>query len=63
MGKFTDEIRRLTMDPGARRMGEIADQLAAQIEDMKQRCCPDGPDLRERSPTPAPAGPAVPSDR
>lgn len=54
MGRFSDEIKRLTLDPGARRMGEIADQLEAEILDIKRRCCPEGPDLRARHPPPPP---------
>ena len=36
MGKYTDEIKRLTLDPGARRLGEIADKLAADIAAVRK---------------------------
>lgn len=39
MGKYLDEIKRLTLDPGARRLGEIADQLAAEVEYIRTHCC------------------------
>lgn len=43
MGKFKDEIKRLTLDPGARRLGEIADQLQAELDKIRKDCCPAGP--------------------
>lgn len=43
MGKYTDEIKRLTLDPGARRLGEICDQLQAELDKIRKDCCPPGP--------------------
>lgn len=55
MGKYSDELKRLTLDPGARRLGEIADQLSIAIEEIRQRCC-SGPDVAAR-PEPPPQDP------
>lgn len=53
MGKYTDEIKRLTLDPGARRLGEIADKLAADIAAVRKDCGCDS--VPAAPPTPAPA--------
>lgn len=50
---YSDEIKKLTGDAGARRLGEIADVLIARLN----QCCPEGPDLRARGPTSDPAPP------
>lgn len=52
MGKYTDEIKRLTLDPGARRLGEIADKLAADIAAVRKDCGCDP--VPAAPPTPAP---------
>lgn len=41
---YADEIKKLTTDPGARRLGEIADSLLARLNS----CCPEGPDARAK---------------
>lgn len=51
MGKFTDEIKRLTLDPGARRLGEIADLLQAQIDKIRKDCCIEKPAVQPQPPT------------
>lgn len=59
---FRAEIAGLTVDPGARRLGEIADQQQAQLDrlqSMVEACC--GADLRPAAPTPpAPPTPVTP---
>lgn len=55
MGKYADEIKRLTLDPGARRLGEIADQLAADIA----RCCGSSVPLQPAAPPADEAAPPV----
>ena len=40
MAKYVDEIKRLTTDPGARRLGEIVDLLLQRIEKLETDCCP-----------------------
>lgn len=37
MGRYLDEMRRLTIDPACHRIGEIADQLSDRIA----QCCGD----------------------
>lgn len=49
MGKRADEIRKLTMDQGARRAAEILDLLEARLN----ACCPPGPSLAEPAATEA----------
>ena len=56
MGKYADEIKRLTLDPGARRLGEIADQLAADIA----RCGCNSVPLQPAAPVVPPADEAAP---
>lgn len=49
---YADEIKKMTSDPGARRLGAIADDLAAKIEVLERKvaaCC-EGPDLRSNQP-------------
>jgi hypothetical protein len=36
MGKYLDEVRKLTRDPGAHRAAEVLDQLEARLN----VCCP-----------------------
>lgn len=57
MGKFSDEVKRLTLDPGARRLGEIADQLESAIEDIRQQCCGGDVDVNPPLPSPSPPSP------
>lgn len=40
MGRYLDEMRRLTIDPACHRIGEIADQLSDRIA----QCCGDEDD-------------------
>lgn len=54
MAKYTDEIKRLTLDPGARRLGEIADALAAELTKIRNDCCGgSGPSISPPQPDPA----------
>lgn len=56
------EIKKLTIDPGALRLAEIADAQAAQLDALKKRlddCCPPGGMLTARA-TPAPAASDAP---
>jgi hypothetical protein len=46
MGKLVDEIRRLSSDPGARRLAEVVESLQTRVDG----CCPPAP-------TPAPVAP------
>jgi hypothetical protein len=46
-----DEIRRLTTDPGARRLAQYLDQMVERLD----KCCPP-------TPTPAP-NPLQPADK
>lgn len=36
MGKYLDEVKKLTRDPGAHRVAEVCDQLEARLN----VCCP-----------------------
>lgn len=51
---IANEIKALTGDAGARRLGEIADALVERLN----RCCPEGDTTRPVSP----AVPQPPSD-
>ena len=42
---YADEIKGLTGDPGARRLGEIADELTERLN----HCCPREPDFASRN--------------
>jgi len=50
---YAEEIKTLTGDAGARRLGEIVDALTARLN----QCCPEGDPVRPRDP-PAPPSPA-----
>ncbi len=39
MGKLVDEIRRLSSDPGARRLAEVVESLQTRVDG----CCPPTP--------------------
>ena len=39
MGKYLDEMKRMTVDPACHRLGEIADLLSDRLDDIEQRCC------------------------
>lgn len=41
MGKYLDEMKRMTVDPACHRLGEIADQLTARLDEIERRCCYD----------------------
>lgn len=53
---YRDEIRKLTLDPGARRLAEIADAQEEKLKDLaaKVAACCDGPDIRP-DPPPSPS--------
>ncbi|MFO0572387.1 MAG: hypothetical protein U1A78_00170 [Polyangia bacterium] len=53
MVKYLDEIKRLTTDPGARRLGEIVDLLLQRIESIETNCCQHN-DLAPTPPTQPP---------
>lgn len=65
MGRFLEEMQRLTIDPACHRIGEIADQLSDRIA----QCCGDednGPAARQSSPEggeDTAAGTSPPTDR
>lgn len=49
---YRDEIRKLTLDPGARRLAEIADAQEERLKNLEAKvaaCC-DGPELRPETP-------------
>lgn len=49
---YRDEIRKLTLDPGARRLAEIADAHEERLKNIEAKvaaCC-DGPDIRPDPP-------------
>ncbi len=55
-----DEIKRLTSDPGARRLGEILDTVLTRISVLEEKvasCCGDGDDARPAARTEPPATP------
>lgn len=57
---YADEIKKMTSDPGARRLGAIADDLAAKIAVLEKKvadCC-EGPEFRPDQP-PASGDPAT----
>ena len=45
MGKYLDEMKRMTVDPACHRLGEIADELSERL-DRVERCCCEHSDLR-----------------
>jgi hypothetical protein len=51
---YADEIKKMTSDPGARRLGAIADDLAAKIAVLEKKvadCCgSEGTSLRASQP-------------
>ena len=51
---YADEIKKMTSDPGARRLGAIADDLAAKIAVLEKKvadCCgSEGTALRANQP-------------
>lgn len=59
---YADEIKKMTSDPGARRLGAIADDLAAKLDSQEKRitelerkvaiCCDAGSPVRN-NPTPS----------
>jgi hypothetical protein len=55
MGKYLDEVKKLTRDPGAHRAAEICDALEARLN----VCCP--PDDINPPPTLAKAKAAAPA--
>lgn len=59
---YADEIKKMTSDPGARRLGAIADDLEAKLVVLQRKvaaCC-EGPDLRSDQP---PASDASATDK
>lgn len=56
MTTVADEIKKLTSDPGARRLGEYIDKLQAQITTLQQKvadCCDPSPVVNPTPPTPS----------
>ena len=37
MGKYLDEMKLMTVDPACHRLGEIADELSARLDDIEKR--------------------------
>ena len=50
---YRDEIRKLTLDPGARRLAEIADAQEERLKrlEVKVADCCEGPELRSDTPS------------
>lgn len=57
-----DEIKRLTSDPGARKLGEYVDKMQAQLNVLEAKvaaCCDGGSIARPATPTKPPEAPTT----
>lgn len=57
---YSDQVRVMTVDPGARFLAGVCDELQAKLDALKVRvddCCPDGP-----APLAPPSPPAPPDN-
>jgi hypothetical protein len=52
MGKYLNEMKIMTVDPACLRLGEIADEVSARLEDIEQRCSHSDASARPPAPDP-----------